>query len=318
MTQALPNIVSSLYERFGHLPGVTIEVHKELVAINIINDVASGTIFLQGAQVTHYERHCEPPILWLSDACDYKAGVPLRGGIPVCWPWFANLSHNPDDVKVQIDALDTPKGAHGLVRSINWTVEDIVPQDNETHLCLMLLPHEEIPEWPYQATLKLMITIGAELTVKLEVHNTGERSFVHTCALHSYFSVGDIEQTSITGLEDATYIDALKEWASFQQHGTLSINEEVDRIYQLNSVTSEKYQRVAQIHDTSNNRVINLHQIDAKSLVVWNPWIEKSKQLSNFPNESYQEMICLETANTLTHMRKVTPGGLELMGFMVK
>jgi len=90
--------MQQLYQRFGELPGVVIELHKELLAVHIQNDAATATVFLQGAQLSQYQAKGQPASIWCSDSCDYKAGSPLRGGIPICWPWFGDFDRNPKTV----------------------------------------------------------------------------------------------------------------------------------------------------------------------------------------------------------------------------
>ncbi|MEH6604537.1 MAG: hypothetical protein V7711_03060, partial [Pseudomonadales bacterium] len=137
MAHDIASTMQQLYAQFGELPGVTIELHKELIAISVVNQAATATVFLQGAQLSHYQLPNQHPIIWCSDLCDYSEGQSLRGGIPVCWPWFGDLNRNPDKLKQQVTGLDAP--AHGFVRKQIWQLDNVqILNDKTTQLVLSL------------------------------------------------------------------------------------------------------------------------------------------------------------------------------------
>ncbi len=116
--------MQQLYSQFGDLPGISIELHKQLLAIRVENKQATATVFLQGAQLSDYQKQGEQPIIWCSPHCDYQNGQSLRGGIPLCWPWFGDLARNPEPVRQHINqTTDAP--AHGFVRNRLWSLSTV-------------------------------------------------------------------------------------------------------------------------------------------------------------------------------------------------
>jgi glucose-6-phosphate 1-epimerase len=305
--------IQHLYKDYGQLKGVTIECQKELVAIGIKNQAATAEVFLQGAQITRYQRVNESPTLFLSKACDYKQGSALRGGIPICWPWFGNIEKNPNAIKQQLlgDTQAAVTGsaikelpAHGFVREREWTVESIrTPADDLTIVELSYHVTDE-PLWPFDTLLTCRIAIGATLSVSLHVTNNSPKAFVFSAALHSYFAVSHIDKISISGLDQAEYYDALdvndnNEWQVKTQQGDITFTEEVDRVYQSfnASVTIKDKNRTTSVTSSGSNRV-----------VVWNPWMDKAQTLSQFKGDDYQRMVCVETANAVDDVIRLEAG----------
>lgn len=291
MPADLGDTMQTLYRQFGELPGVTIELHQELLAVHIENDKACATVFLQGAQLSHYQRHGEPPIIWCSPLCDHRSGVPLRGGIPVCWPWFGALEKNPQPVQQQIAAADT--AVHGFVRHRQWTLDAIEPlSEDQTLLRLSLsLEQNQEPEWPNATTLMLDILVGEQLQLTLTVHNRSEQSVCFSSALHSYFALLDIAQVSVDGLQQLDYIDCLQNWSTQRQTGAVTIDREIDRIYH-----GTRIKPIALVDEVWQRR-IEVSCGGSDSAVIWNPWIEKSQRLSQFADDGFRQMLCIETAN---------------------
>lgn len=280
--------MQALYSRFVNINEAKIELHKELLAINIHNRAAEATVFLQGAQLSHYQPHKEQPVIWLSPECDYKVGTPLRGGIPICWPWFGGLDKNPESIQQQVSS--SVEQAHGFVRAMEWEVDFIKAislDETELQISLTLYSREL---WPFACKLVLKFTIGAQLTLRFEVHNIDSKPFFFTSALHSYFAIGDIAQTKISGLDGKAFIDSLHDWQIFTQHGDITIDRETDRIYETN-------REDIQIVDGKWNRQISIVSKSSANAVVWNPWVEKSKRLSQFSDSNFKQMLCIESAN---------------------
>ncbi len=300
--------MQQLYQRFGDIDGITIELHKELLAIQVNNEQANATVFLQGAQLSQYQRQGERPLIWNSPLCDYQSGKPLRGGIPVCWPWFGDLNRNDKQVQTQINTINP--AAHGFARTAQWQLEDIVRVDaGHTRLQLSLpITADEHSEWPFASQLSLQLDIGDQLELCFTVHNQSMQAFSYSAALHSYFAVSDIDDIVINGLEQCNYIDCMDNWHSKQQQTSLIIDQEVDRIYYLNdrSNNTETEQPIS-IIDQGWNRAINIASQGSNSAVLWNPWIEKSKHLSNFADDAYQKMLCIETANAAADFVTLEP-----------
>lgn len=301
--------LQNLYQAFGEIPGISIELHKELIAINVINDYAEATLFLQGAQLSHYQRHGEAALIWLSPDCDFQRGTPLRGGIPICWPWFGNLNKNPAAIA---SSYKEETAAHGLVREQEWQLNYINNlSDGRTHLNLQLpFNYTRHVEEPLQATLSYDIYIGKTLELILTVKNISNKPLNYSTALHSYFAIADIHETAVTGLENTPFIDCLNEWQTSTENTSLKIAGETDRIYQ--QVSGEQ-----QIIDSGNKRIITINSQDSNSCVVWNPWIEKSQRLNHFPDTGYKNMLCLETGKILDDSICLAPLGSHQLSLQI-
>lgn len=303
--------LQDLYQKFGELPGISIELHKQLIAVAVENKAAKATIFLQGAQVAQYQKKeqqkGQKPLLWLSDQCDFQAGKPLRGGIPICWPWFGNLECNPEQVKSQFPA-GAP--AHGFVRDREWNLDSINLVDQSTTELVLSLNVEPDAQCPFAAQLQLKVTVAEQLKVEFNVVNTGDELFSFTSALHTYLNISEIEAVSVSGLEGISYLDTLNEWKPTTDQAPVSIAGEVDRVYQ-------NLDKPVLLSDSGFNRSIRLEAENAPDMVVWNPWQDKAKRLSNFADDAYQRMICLESAHVLGNLKTLEPGESFVMQLFV-
>lgn len=245
--------------------------------IEIENDFAEAKIALQGAHLFHYKAKHKPALLWLSKRAYFEDGKAIRGGIPICFPWFGKNKDNPT----------LPQ--HGFARTELWTVvleEEIDAQ--HTHIQLQLQPNPHtLEQWPYLFDLYLDITISDTLSIALTTTNTDTKPFEISTALHTYFSISDINTISVKGLDAKAYYNALN-GDTYMQHGDIVIEEEVDRVYFDASET---------ITLLDGDFKVNIHQEGSNSLVVWNPWIEKSKQMTDMSDDGYKSMVCLETSN---------------------
>jgi glucose-6-phosphate 1-epimerase len=303
--------IQGLYKRFGRLQGITIECQKELVAIGVSNTAASAEIFLQGAQISRFKRKNQAPILFLSKQASYKQGQSLRGGIPICWPWFGQLEKNNEIITRQYkDSMIESMPAHGFARTMNWELDsiEIIKHDLTVVEFSLYLDTSVIDKaknndnnfmWPFLTKLKYRIEIGEQLTASFTVCNQDSQDFAYSAALHSYFSIDHINNVIISGFSKTDYIDALDQWSEKKQIDDIAFNKEVDRIYK----SSPK-----EIVLSDRNRVITLASTGSKSTVIWNPWIKKSKQLSQFADNEYQSMVCIETANAAEDFISLKPG----------
>lgn len=298
---SLASTLQTLFEQYGQIPGVSIECQKELVAIGIRNKVAEAEIFLQGAQITRYQHRQGKPTLFLSEACEYRVGEALRGGIPLCWPWFGSLDKNHPIVKAALSSLNSAP-MHGFVRERDWQLDAITtPSDKLTIVELSYKTSAQEPLWPFATTLQYRIEVGEVLSVALKIINSDSRTIHFSGALHTYLAISDIDNITIHGLENSAYIDALDNWQHKQQQGDITIQQELDAVYQS---LPEKYQ----ITLIDKHKALRLASLGSRSVVIWNPWIEKSKHLSQFYHDDYQHMVCIETANTVDDFVTLAPG----------
>ena len=264
--------------------------------IEIQNSSACAKVALQGGHLFQYQRKGKSPLLWLSEKSHFKTGKAIRGGIPLCWPWFGS------------DATDDTLPQHGFARTALFEfVSGDELDENTSEIILKLTSSERtLALWPYAFELLLQITVGRELSVALTSQNCGTEPFSISSALHSYFAVSDISQVSVQGLESTSYWDKLTGETKIQQ-GLLRINEEVDRVYQ-------KPGNPLLLVD--NERTIQIVSKGSASAVVWNPWKEKTKGMADMEEAGYKRMLCVETANVLDDAQRVEPGAehsLELV-----
>lgn len=266
--------------------------------IEIENKHAEAKIALQGAHLFHYKVKDRSSLLWLSKAAYFEESKAIRGGIPICFPWFGKNKDNPD----------LPQ--HGFARTQLWTVVlEEEKGDSTMHIRLQLKPNAHtLAQWNYLFDVTLDVTIGQKLSIALSVTNTDTKPFEISTALHTYFSVSDIDTVSIKGLDGRVYYDALDEKDHIQK-GDIFIQKEVDRVY---SDPSE----IITLFDGDTR--VELQQEGSNSLVVWNPWIEKSKQMNDMTGDGYRSMVCLETSNAMEDSKVLKPNESHVLKAMMQ
>jgi glucose-6-phosphate 1-epimerase len=255
----------------------------------------------QGAQVLSYTRAGEQPLIWLNDHADFKLGKPIRAGVPVCWPWFGNLARNPEPIQRMRESTD-PAPAHGLVRTLKWTLEQ--PEvEGETVTLTFRLPEADgqLPGWPHAARLELKIVLADTLSLSLTTLNLGVETLHLSQALHTYFAVSDVRQVAVEEVSGLDYIETLADWEQRNQNGRLEVTGETDRIY-LNTPPR------LSIADSGWNRRVLIDTQGSASAVIWNPWIERATALPDMANEGWQRMFCIETANVMADAKALGPG----------
>ena len=245
----------------------------------------------QGAQILSYQPDGQPPLIWLSEQAAYERGQSVRGGVPVCWPWFGDLRCNPPAVQAAYQPGLAP--SHGLVRGLDWQLLGIDEDGDAVTLRFVFDSRQHLlPGWPHAARLQLDIRLGEDLALNLETHNQGDEPLVISQALHSYFAVSDVRQVGVEGLDGCRYLDTLDDWREHRQDGALQFVGETDRIYLGTPARLS-------IVDPGWGRRIHLDSSGSRSAVLWNPWIDKAKRLSQFAAEAWQGMLCIETANVM-------------------
>jgi glucose-6-phosphate 1-epimerase len=255
----------------------------------------------QGAQILSYREDDQPPLIWLSEQATYRRGQGVRGGVPVCWPWFGNLQRNPQAVQaMHLQPANAP--AHGLVRNLDWQLLEMDSRADGVHLEFAYnSASQPLIDWPHAAELRLRIRLDGRLHIELSSRNLGDTPLAISQALHSYFAVSDIRHVSVEGLHGCRYLETLEDWQQRQQHGALHFSGETDRIYldtpaQL-SILDRAWQRRIQLHSSGSN-----------SAVLWNPWTDKAQRLSQFAADAWPGMLCIEHANVMDDIRVLAAG----------
>ena len=239
-----------------------------------------------------YTPTVEKPVIWLTEHAEFKKGQSIRGGIPVCWPWFGDARRNPESVQKHLPPGALP--AHGWVRDKPWSLDYISTDDDKVTLRFQF-PTTTWPDpFPDGVELSLEMEIGSQLRLNLTTFNGSDETLNFSQALHSYFAISEVGNTQIEHLEGVTFIDTLDDWKEKIEDSPIRIRNETDRIY-------VNIPEVILIRDNGWGRSIHIESDTAKSAVVWNPWIEKGKRLSQFGQEDYRQMICVETADISDH-----------------
>ncbi len=265
---------------------------EDFILAELRNPHSRCTVSLYGAHVLSFKPEGREDILWMSGFSFFEKGKPIRGGIPVCWPWFG--AHTSDNAMP----------SHGFARISRWNVKSASNDDGVTELVLSLKNTDVNPGKfkvePFE--LKLAVRCGKTLEVELLTENNGMENFIVSEALHSYFSVSDIGRVSISGLDGAAYIDTVNGLhASKVQSGDVRFDSEVDRIYSKSVCDCI-------ISDSGSARRIKVSKTGSRTTVIWNPWIAKAARMPDFGNEEYRSMVCVETANAGTDKVSIPPG----------
>jgi D-hexose-6-phosphate mutarotase len=260
----------------------------EMPMIGISTMWSSVEVYLQGAHVTSFRKHGETPLTFLSQCSRFAEGQPIRGGIPVVFPWFG---------------MREGMGNHGFARVKPWELKEFAPAPDGSVSVRFRLPDcPEASAYP-PFTADYVITVSESLLLQLIVTNDSkDEPLTFENCFHSYFHVGDVTSVSIRGLQGATFLDKV---ANFL-HGTqteeiLRVSSEVDRIY-LNT------EAAVEIDDPRLGRRIRIEKQGSRSTVLWNPWISRSQQMPDFGNDEYQRMVCVESGNVSSDEITLAPG----------
>lgn len=248
-----------------------------LVYLAVKTPLCDARIFLQGAQIEHFQPKGQAPLLWVSAADDYQPGNGIRGGVPICWPWFGASSQ-----------ANFPQ--HGFARTSNWNLVASDIENDIVNITMSLdIDEENRIFWPHNTELKIEFILGKTLQINLINTNLSNETIELTQALHTYFPIENIHQLTAVGFAGAEYIEFGKGPLA-QVANQVTFDRETDRIYsQLSEV---QYLNMP-------SGAIKVERKNSTSAVLWNPWIDKSIRLSRFNDTDYLNMVCLEAANVL-------------------
>lgn len=258
---------------------------------------SEAEIYLQGAHVTRFQKPGEEPLLFMSACSRFEPGQPIRGGIPVILPWFGNRAGSP---------------AHGFARTAEWTLLATTSLANGGVAVTLGLPGAAAGTlWaPFEARYR--VTVADTLAVELVITNPagGAELTLENC-LHTYFAIGDIDQTTVHGLRGVRFLDKVANFAEkTETEEAIRVTSEVDRIYLDTMGTVE-------IVDPVFQRRISVAKSGGASTVLWNPWIAKAKQMADFGDEEYRRMICVESGNVATNQLRIAPGTSATLGVVL-
>ena len=240
---------------------------------------SSADIYLNGAHVTSWIPAGGQEVLFMGKRATFAAGDPIRGGIPVIWPQFANLGGLPQ---------------HGFARKSEWQLVETPDGENENQSSVTLQltdDHRTRELFPYHFRTELKVSIDEKtLTVELSAFNTGDELFTFTAALHTYIAVADIRETAIRGFTGKWYLDKTQGGNETKDEAKkLVISDETDRVYL-------KAPKKVEVEDRGNGRRVEVRATGFKDAVVWNPWAEKVTGFIGLDTEDYLRMVCIEAA----------------------
>lgn len=233
------------------------------------------TAYDHGAQVAEWV-HEGTPVVWVSDQAVYENGRSIRGGIPICWPWFAS---GPDGDIVP---------AHGFLRFTGW--EHIESTESSVRWAITseaVAAQPGAERFPHAFRAEVTARLDDGLEVALTVHNTGDSPFDYEVALHTYLHVADIQMVTIDGLDGVDYWDKVTRSPATQK-GSVRFTGHTDRIYDSPGPVT--------VHDPVLERTIVLESSGASHTVVWNPWEAAAAELSDMAVGSWRRMVCVEAA----------------------
>lgn len=271
-----------------------------LAVAEIANAHAESMIALQGAHVMTFQPRGQAPVLWLSSFGKFAPGKSIRGGVPICWPWFGP------------HAADAKLPGHGFARTVMWEAKETrALPDGATFLRFGLVETEATrAQWPHPSTVELLVTVGAALRVELVTRNSGGAAFPLGEAFHTYFHISDVADMAIRGLEGCAYLDKVADFARKTQQGAVTIASEVDRVY-LDTEAD------CLIEDRGLKRRIRIAKSGSRSTVVWNPWTEKAEKMGDFGPEGHRGMVCVETANAVDNVVTLAPGAAHSLAAVI-
>lgn len=260
--------------------------------IEISNEFAEATISVYAGQVLSFKPVDQTEdMMFVSSQAYYQTGKAIKGGTPICWPWFGP------------DPEGEGRGSHGFVRDRLWQVRDVVStQAGATQVTMGLIDSAETKGiWNYSFDLSIVITVGQVLNINLVTRNTGSQSFFITQALHTYFKIGDLNQVRVLGLENKAYLDKVDRGQQKTQSGAITFSGECDRIYldvppQLT------------IEDRALNRQITVTATNSKTAIVWNPGADISAKMADLGDRDYEHFVCVETANAANEIIEIAAG----------
>lgn len=273
-----------------------------LPVLRVATEQCTAEVFVLGAQVMRWAPTGQRPVLHVSPRCVFKEGKGMRGGVPVCFPWFADRTDDP-----RPDGVPSPK--HGFLRTRPWQVVDLSLEDNgRVRVTLQARDDDHtraLFDHAFEATA--IVSMGATLSVTLEVRNTGGTELPFEEALHTYFEVGDARRTRVLGLDAGPFVDkvdgrARKTWSG----DPLTFAGEVDAVF-------VGHKGAVTIDDPVFERHLRVEKTGSRTTVVWNPGPVLAQTIPDIGPDAWRSFVCVESANALPHAVALPPGATHTL-----
>jgi len=260
--------------------------------LTIDTGVCAAELYLHGAHLCGWQPRSQPqPVLWMSEASRFESGAPIRGGVPICFPWFGPKAGDP------------AAPVHGVARISAWNLDGVALEADGSVVVRLGLDFGSLasPHVTHNLVLAYELRLGDDLSIALTVTNPADVPATFEEALHTYFAVGDVRQVSGAGLEGATYVDKVDgATRKTQADALVTISGETDRLYLDTGAAIT-------LTDPGLGRRIRVEKAGSRSSVVWNPWVAKSRAMADFGDDEWPGMICIETANAADNAVTVPP-----------
>jgi D-hexose-6-phosphate mutarotase len=286
------------WKRF-EIPGriALTEGNGELGKIEVLTRHSTAEIYLHGAHVTGFQKNGEPPLLFTSQFSRFAPNQPIRGGVPIIFPWFGSREGEP---------------AHGFARLADWELIETATLPSGGATLRFSLP--DVPEaatWPPFAAYYI-VTVTDHLALELVVVNASpDQTFTFENCLHTYCAVGDINSVTVLGLKGASYQDKVEHFTQkTESNDSIRISSEVDRVFLDTESPIE-------IHDPTLKRIVRIEKSGSQSTVIWNPWVTKSQQIPDFGTDEFRRMLCVETGNVDRNRITLPPGETAVLKTIV-
>ncbi len=266
------------------------EPFPNLPAVRITTGACNATMHLHGAHVTSWRPAGSDEVIFVSSKARYADGQAIRGGIPICFPWFRGKS-------------DDPKApAHGFVRTKTWNLESIKAQGEDVAVTMSTSSDDATKKWwPQEFRAHLRVTFGRELKLEFTVENTGTNEARYEEALHTYYLVGDSTSARVQGLDGGSYLDNTDGNRDKKQTGEVNVSNAMDSAYVNNDAA-------LQVIDPVLKRRIHIRKENSRTTVIWNPWKEAAEKMSDMGTNEWEKMLCVEGANILNNAVTLNPG----------
>ena len=284
--------IAELNSRFS-LPGLAkiVAGNGGLAKIHIETPSAKAEVYLHGAQITSWQPAGTGEVIFLSERSHWQEGKAIRGGIPVCFPWFRAKSDDPH------------APSHGFVRTKEWHLESISAVPGDAVCARFSTGSDDASRkwWPFEFRLEYAITVGKSLKLELAMTNAGDRGLKFEEALHTYFRVGDARQARVMGLDGVSYLDNREGNLEKKQAGDLILTRQTDNAYRNATGAVE-------IVDPVLKRRVRTSKHNSASAIVWNPWSDGAAGLADLAEDEWQSMLCVEGGNIIDSAVALQPG----------
>ena len=297
----VPLAFVDLDRRFG-IPNVAAVVagNGGLAKVAVTTPSAQGEMYLHGGHVTSWIPARGNDVLYCSPHSLWQEGKAIRGGVPICFPWFGDKADNP------------AAPAHGFVRTKAWELDSVATNGEDVSVSMFTGSDDDTRTWwPHDFLLVCRASFGTQLKLELTVSNTGTTVFAIEEALHAYFRVGDVETAAVDGLDATDFIDKTDYRKQKTHHGSLQFSGETDSVF-LNT------QHPIELIDTVRQRKATLRKQNSLSTVIWNPWAEKSYGMSDLGEGEWRNFVCVEASNVGQYAIHLTPGQQHVMSALLQ